>query len=106
MKTIKKMLSISVCLALIMSYVPMVSITAGAAETDITVAIDTGASVTLRDADGDGYYDIGTADELYAFAAAVNGGNTSIKGELTADIIVNQNVLTEDSELNGDGSSF
>ena len=105
-RTLRKILSIALCLALAMSYVPMVSITASAAATDITVTIDTGASVTLRDADGDDYYDIGTADELYAFAAAVNNGNNTINGELTADIIVNQNVLTEDSELNGDGSNF
>ncbi len=105
-RTLRKILSIALCLALVMSYVPMVSITAGAAATDITVTIDTGTSVTLRDADGDDYYDIGTADELYAFAQIVNNGNNTINGELTADITVNQNVLTEDGELNGDGSNF
>ena len=105
-RTLRKILSIALCLALIMSYVPMVSITAGAAATDITVTIDTGASITLRDADGDNYYDIGTADDLYAFAAAVNSGNTAIKGELTADITLNENVLTETGELNGDGSNL
>ena len=68
-RTLRKILSIALCLALVMSYVPMVSITASATAADITVNIDTGASVTLRDADGDDYYDIGTADELYAFAA-------------------------------------
>ncbi len=105
-KTVKKILSIALCLALVMSYVPMVSITASAAATDITVTIDTGASVTLRDAGGDDYYDIGTADELYAFAAAINLGKYDINGELTADIVVNENVLTETGELNGDGSDF
>ncbi len=105
-RTLREMLSIALCLALVMSYVPMVSITAGAAATDITVTIDTGASVTLRDADGDDYYDIGTADELYAFAAAVNDGNSAINGELTADITVNENVLTSDGGLNGNVSNF
>ena len=105
-RTLRKILSIALCLALVMSYVPMVSITAGAAATDITVTIDTGTSVTLRDADSNGYYEIGTADELYAFAQIVNNGNNTINGELTADITVNQNVLTEDGELNGDGSNF
>ncbi len=80
-------------------------LTAYAAD-DLTVTIDTGASVTLKDTDSDGYYDIGTADELYAFAAMVNGGNNAINGELTANITVNENVLTEDGELNGDGSNF
>ncbi|MBO5064491.1 MAG: leucine-rich repeat protein [Clostridia bacterium] len=105
-RTLRKILSIALCLALVMSYVPMVSITAGAAVSDITATIDTGASVTLRDADGDDYYDIGTADELYAFAAAINLGKYDINGELTADIVVNENVLTETGELNGDGSDF
>ncbi len=104
-RTLRKILSIALCLALIMSYVPMVSITASAAATDITVTIDTGASVTLRDADGNDYYDIGTADELYAFAAAVNGGNTVINGELTANIVVNQNVLV-DGTLNSYTEGF
>ncbi len=77
-----------------------------AAAADLTVTIDTGGKVTLKDADGDGYYDIGTADELYAFAAAVNGGNRAINGELTANIVVNPNVLTSDGDLNGDGSDL
>ncbi|MEE1503059.1 MAG: GLUG motif-containing protein, partial [Acutalibacteraceae bacterium] len=105
-RKLRKILSIALCLALVMSYVPMVSITASAAATDITVTIDTGTSVTLRDADSNGYYEIGTADELYAFAQIVNNGNNTINGELTADITVNENVLTEDCELNGDGSNF
>ncbi|MBE6795881.1 MAG: hypothetical protein E7533_04785 [Ruminococcaceae bacterium] len=105
-RTIKKIFSIALCLALVMSYVPMVSITASAAATDTTVTIDTGTSVTLRDADSNGYYEIGTADELYAFAAAVNDGNYAINGELTADITVNENVLTSDGGLNGNVSNF
>ena len=68
---------------------------------DLTVTIDTGASVTLKDSDNDGAYEIATADELYAFAAAVNGGNVSINGELTSDITVNSNVLNDDGSLNG-----
>ena len=77
-----------------------------AAAADLTVTIDTGDKVTLKDADGDGYYEISTADELYAFAAAVNGGNRAINGKLTANIVVNQNMLTSDGDLNGDGSDF
>ena len=55
----------------------------------ITVKIDTGTDVTLQDTDANEYYEIATSDELYAFAAAVNGGNNTINGELTANIIVN-----------------
>ena len=66
----------------------------------ITVTIDTGAEITLYDTDGDSYYEIGTADELYAFAAAVNSGNiTIINGELTANIVVNANVLNADGSV-------
>ena len=66
----------------------------------LTVTIDTGESVTLIDADGDNLYDIGTADELYAFEAAVNNGNPNIGGELTTNIVVNKNVLNADGSLN------
>ena len=71
---------------------------------EITVTIDTGESVTLNDNDNDGYYDIGTADELYAFASIVNNSNTAINVELTTDITVNDNVLDENRELNSDNS--
>ena len=54
----------------------------------LTVQIDTGSEITLY-ADSDGYYKIGTADELYAFAALVNNGDTSINGKLTSSITVN-----------------
>ncbi len=50
-------------------------------------------SVTLQDSDGDGYYEISTVAELYAFAAKVNAGETAINGELTANIVVEENVL-------------
>ena len=63
--------------------------------TDLTVTIDTNESVTLKDTDSDGFYEIGTADELYAFAAAVNGGNDTINGKLTADITVNPGTFDE-----------
>ena len=65
---------------------------------DITVAIDTGAEVTLKDTDADNYYEIGTADELYAFAYAVNAGNYSINGELTANIVVNEGTMTAETD--------
>ena len=54
----------------------------------------------------DGYYEIYTADQLYWFAAQVNGGDTAINGKLMADIVVNENVLNADGTLNGDGSNF
>ena len=58
----------------------------------------------------DGCYQIGTAAELYGFAAITNGTNgmtrnTAVCGKLTADIVINQNVLANDT-LNGNGSNF
>ena len=70
---------------------------------DLTLTISDASgsptSVTLQDTDSDGYYEIGTADELYAFAAAVNGGKTTINGELTSSIEVNKTVLDEQGNL-------
>ena len=57
-------------------------------------------------ADYDGYYVISTAEELYGFAELVNGGTTDANGVLTANIVVNSSVLTEEGKLNGDGSDF
>ena len=103
----KKVLSIMLALFMVVTMLPMAVLPASAAAVaDLSVTIDTGASVTLKDADGDGYYDVGTANDLYAFAAAVNGGNSEINGELTADITVNKNVLTANGALNGNGSNF
>ena len=63
-------------------------------------------SVTLEDSDSDGSYEISTADKLYAFAAAVNGGKTTINGELTANIVVNEKVLDEEGKLSSSSSNF
>ncbi len=107
MKKSRRILSIILTALMVVTMLPLSVMPASAsAAADLTVTIDTGASVTLKDADGDGYYDIGTADELYAFAAAFNSGTEAVNGELTADIAVNKNVLTETGELNGDGSNF
>ena len=83
-----KILSLVLSIVMVLGMLPMNVLTARAAEAaaDLTVTIDTGASVTLKDTDSDGYYEIGTADELYAFAAAVNGGNYSANAKLTADL--------------------
>ena len=68
-KTLKKTLSIIVAILMIVTTIPM----AFAAE-DLTDDI---TSVTLKDTDNDGYYEIATADELKAFANLVNAGNTA-----------------------------
>ena len=55
------------------------------------------------DEDGtcDEVYEIGNAGQLYWFAALVNGGNTKANAVLTADIVVNDNVLDADGNLAG-----
>ena len=50
--------------------------------------------------DSDGCYLIDTAEDLYAFADLVNGGEASANAKLTSDITVNENVLDENGELN------
>ena len=76
-KTIK--ISVISCLTvMIVALSTLFAVNAGADKaSDLAVTIDTGAKVTLKDKDSDGYYDIGTADELYAFAAAVNAEDES-----------------------------
>ena len=76
-----KLTGLLLTVVMIVSLLGAFSLTASAAAADdLTVTIDTGASVTLKDTDGDGYYEIENADGLYAFSAAVNGGNTAIYG--------------------------
>lgn len=76
---------------MVVSMIPLSAFSVFAeAAADMTATIDTGEQVTLADTDANGYYEISNADELYAFAALVNGGNTSINGEITADIVVNE----------------
>ena len=55
---------------------------------------------TTPSQDGDGYYLIGTAAELYGFADLVNNGNATANAKLTADIVVNENVLDANGEAN------
>ena len=56
----------------------------------------------------DGCYEIGNADELYGFAAVVNGTDSteaepSACGKLTADIVVNERLIVGDTLLNERG---
>ena len=48
----------------------------------------------------DGYYSIGNAAELYGFAEIVNNGNAAANAKLTADIVVNENVLGANGDAN------
>ena len=48
----------------------------------------------------DGIYEISTADQLFLFAELVNGGESAANAVLTADIVINKNVLNENGGLN------
>ena len=41
-----------------------------------------------------GYYEIDNAGKLYWFASCISSGHTSINAELTANIVVNESVIT------------
>ena len=102
-KTKNKLRIIGLLLSLIMviGLFSALGFTASAeAAEDLSVTIDTDTQITLKDNNENGAYDIDTADALYAFAAAVNNGNTTINGELTQNIIINNNVLEEEGKLN------
>ena len=71
------------------------------ADTKITVTGETYYGELPKDADG--VYQISTASHLYLFAKMVNSDNENFKNAnavLTADIVVNRNVLDADGKLN------
>ncbi len=112
----KRILSLALSFLMVLSLVPMSAFSTFAEETsesglpDVTVTIDTGASVTLKDTDGDSYYEIGNADELYAFDTCVRYNDSYANGELTNDIVVNEGVMSSSTEnarvWTGIGPSF
>lgn len=103
MKTkIMKIAGIYLTLVMLVAALGVFTVTASAAD-DVTVTIDTGASVTLKDADRDSYYDIGNANELYAYAAIMNSKNY-ISAELTANVTVNE-ALMDKLVIAEDGSA-
>ncbi|UPS43678.1 InlB B-repeat-containing protein [Prevotella sp. E15-22] len=66
--------------------------------TTATAWAQTTITPTPPSQDDDGYYLIGTAAELYGFAELVNNGNATANAKLTADIVVNENVLDANGE--------
>ena len=106
-KTVKKNARSFAILAtamMLLAFFGIFSMVASAAVPDLSVTVDA-QTVTLKDTDEDGFYEIADANELYAFAIAVNTGNTDINGRLTANITVNNGVINEDGTLK-EGSDF
>lgn len=68
--------------------------------TTATAWAQTTITPTTPSQDGDGYYLIGTAAELYGFAQLVNNGNATANAKLTTNIVVNENVLDANGEAN------
>ena len=89
----KRILSIVLTLCMVLMLVP-------------TTAFAEGITPATPQTDTDGVYQIGTAEELYGFAQLVNNGNTSASAVLTADIVVNKDVLKADGNLADDTSGF
>ncbi|MBO7055505.1 MAG: ribosomal protein L7/L12, partial [Bacteroidales bacterium] len=60
--------------------------------------------ITFSGGSGDPWtpFQISTAEELKNFAYLVNLGNSSLSGALTADIVLNENVLDENGNLRSD----
>ena len=82
--TTKKLIAVLLTLLIISSVLPSFTVKTSAA----------GITATTPNKDGNGVYQIGTAAELYWFAELVNSGNTGAKAVLTADITVNNNLLS------------
>ena len=113
----KQILSILLCLAMLMSYVPAFSLTAHAATTNaydgtpvtptqITESNYAAFGLTADNWSGySGYYGIRTAAELYGFANLVNSSkNRYCSYEcavLLADIVVNSGTVTEAGSSSG-----
>lgn len=94
-KQLKKSLSLLLTLVMVLGVLP----TAALAATAITPTTPAGSGTSADP------YRIGTAEELYGFAAIVNGGDTDAHAILTADITVNENVLSY-YVLNGTEEDF
>ena len=94
-KQLKKSLSLLLTLVMVLGLLP----TAALAATTITPTTPAGSGTSADP------YRIGTAEELYGFAAIVNGGDTDAHAILTADITVNENVLSY-YVLNGTEEDF
>ncbi len=100
-------IKIAALLTAVLTVLSAVPIIASAAE---VLPVEPTLSTDKYDLDDDGnadeVYEIGNAEELYWFAAEVNGGNTQINAVLTDNITVNKNVLKDEGGLNGDGSEY
>ncbi len=88
-KRTKQIISFLLVVALVVGLMPGHMLTVSAEEAAVVYE-----GISLTDADSDGYCDINTADELYAFAGYVNEGHKDVNAELNADIDMNGKAWT------------
>lgn len=115
----KKLLSLALCMAMLLTMIPALSPEASAS-TDIPCrnswcsgtyvnGICTAYPTHYQLPEGSGSrsnpYKIGNAGQLYAYAAKALDVNNSY-AELTADIVLNENLLNPDGSLNGSPEDF
>lgn len=110
-----RILSLVLALVMVISMLPVASLTAFAADGDSCKTTDCTGTYTngicssgcYEPADlVDGIYQIGNAGQLYWFASQVNRGNSSINAMLTENIVINEKVLDDDGSLVDDTTSY
>ncbi len=96
-------LNVIITLVLCIGLVSIFSVNASAAETTTSDPYSgtMATSFTVGDGTEGSPYEIDTAEELYYFASLVNDGETGIHAKLTANIVVNENVLDTNGTLIG-----
>ena len=82
MRKLRKITSIVIALAMVMTLLPSIA----SAEEDVGGAAGEAQTKLSLSKGADGAYQIGNADELFAFANIVNGGEKDVNAVLTADI--------------------
>lgn len=88
----KRMVSILLTLAMVLTLIPALAVGTGAAAPNVTASggtdakANTKANTGLSDKDGDGYYELSTESDLNLLRAHVNGGGAPINVELMNDI--------------------
>ena len=108
-KIVKRLLGLFLCLTILLSYVPEVSLTVMAADDTKCVKSDCNGTYVNGFCDKcDGYqpatevygvYEIANAGQLYWFADQMNRAPFRCQATLVNDITINENVLNEKGEL-------
>ncbi len=96
----RKALAAALALLIVSGSTPIQPLSQVFEDIAITASAESTITSVTPQLDSDGFYSIGSAAELYGFAELVNSGNASANAKLTADIVVNENVLDANGEAN------